>query len=151
MAHDSHHRSFIRRAVTATALTSVAVLAWVIPSEAAVKDSSPFSVLINLNTGATGGTPNTGYCRTRSGIGVFGSTLTVVCATGTVVSYSGNISNLPWVTTIQDDSFRYLLSVYNATGESLGIVDSFTGIGTVTTWRTFRFDHQDYLEMMVHW
>jgi len=140
------------RAVAAKTLALLAALfgVWALPSQAG-QSSAPFSVTINLNGGGPGpgGTPNTALCRSSSGIGAFGATLTVVCSNGAIVSFPGNTSNLPWTTT-QDSSYRYMLNVYSA-GQPLGVVDIYTGVGTVTSWRMIKLDHQDYLEMMVHW
>lgn len=151
MVNKLHHNSLIRQAATASilALGSLLLGCWSLPSAAAVKDSPALSARINLKVG--GGSGGTALCRTGSGIGPFGATLTVVCSTGILTDYSGGASNLPWVTAIEDNSFRYLLSVFGPSGESLGVVDSYTGVGTVTTWRTIHLNHQDYLEMTVHW
>lgn len=141
---------FVHRAVAANALILLAALlgVWSLPSQAGQSNGS-FVVSINLNGGGPGGTSNTALCRSSSGIGAFGATLTVVCSNGAIVNLSGNTSNLPWTTT-QDSSYRYMLNVYSA-GQPLGVVDIYTGVGTVTTWRMIKLNHQDYLEMMLHW
>ena len=119
---------------------------WALPGQAAQTNGS-FPVSINLLSG--GGPSNTALCRSSSGIGAFGTALTIVCSNGTVVNYPGDPSNLPWINT-QDSSYDYFLTVYSA-GQPIGTVDSYTGVGTVTTWRMINLGHQDYLEMMVHW
>jgi len=81
-------------------------------------------------------------------IGTFGASMTVYCATGTIASFSGDPSTLPW-TTKQDSSYRFVTQVSRA-GELLGTIDIYTG-GTVTSWRVIRLVDRDYLEMMVHW
>jgi hypothetical protein len=125
------------------------LLGWASPSQAAQRSGS-FKVNINLlSTGGPGAAPVTGICRSSNGIGAFGATLTVICSTGTIVNYSGDTSKLPWAP-IQGSSFRYLLNVYNAGGPS-AVIDSYTGVGTITTWRQIRLNDRDYLEMMVHW
>jgi hypothetical protein len=139
------------RAVSAYALSLLTALlgVWPLSSQAAQRSGS-FDVKINLlNSGGPGATPVTGICRSSNGIGVFGATITVFCSTGTIVKYTGDTSNLPWAP-IQGSSFRYLLNV-NSPGGPSGFIDSYTGVGTVTTWREIHLNHQDYLEMMLHW
>ena len=122
---------------------------WALPGQAA-QGSGSFPVTINfLNGSGPGGTPNTALCRSSSGIGAFGTALTIVCSNGTVVNYPGNLSNLPWMNT-PDSSIGYFFTVYSA-GQPIGTIDSYAGVGTVTTWRNIKLNHQDYLEMMVHW
>jgi hypothetical protein len=141
----------IDHAVAANSLALLAALLYVSPiSSEAAQGSRPFTVTINLlSSDPSGGTANSATCRTSSGVGVFGATLTVVCSTGAFVNYSGNSSTLPWTKT-PSSAFRYLIAPYGA-GLPLGTIDSYTGVGTITTWRTIHLDHQDYLEMMVHW
>lgn len=155
--------------------TQVEKLAWAVPAKAsmaaaallgvfsaaghAAQNSGAFSVAINLQRGAallntgiaapTGNTTAAGLCRSGAGIGVFGATMTVVCATGAIVDFQGDSSRLPW-TSGQDSSYRFMLNVYRE-GEYLGTVDSYMGIGTVTSWRMVKLHNRDYLEMMVHW
>lgn len=140
----------IYHTLAANSLVLLAAVLGAVPLAGAAEHSrAAFPVTINLSySGDPYATPNTALCRSSSGIGTFGSTLTVVCSSGAIVGYAGVNSSLPWVT--QDSPFRYLISAYSA-GQPLGVVDSYTGVGTFTTWRMISLDHQDYLEMMVHW
>lgn len=137
----------LNRAVAAKSLALLAALlgvCWPLSSQAG-QSSGQFPVAINLQDG----TSNTALCRSGAGIGAFGATLTVVCVNGVLVDFSGNLSGLPW-STMQDSSYRYMLSVYRE-GEPIGTIDSYTGVGTATSWRMINMNHRDYLEMMVHW
>lgn len=115
---------------------------WALPSQAA-QSNTQFTLTINLQS------PNAGLCQSGTRIGTFGATVTVVCTTGTAEKFSGNIASLP-TTTADDNSYRFLTQI-SRSGEPLGTVDSYVGIGTVTSWRVVNLDNQDYLEMMVHW
>jgi hypothetical protein len=131
------------QAVAAKAITLAALLIfWALPGQAA-QSSAQFIVTINLQS------PDSGLCRSGTKIGTFGAAVTVVCTTGAIASFSGNSTSLSR-TTMQDSSYRFVTQVSRA-GESLGTVDSYTGGGTVTSWRVISLVNQDYLEMMVHW
>ena len=84
-------------------------------------------------------------------VGTFGSSVTVVCSTGAVVSSAGTgASNLPWTAT-PDNTYRFMLNAYRE-GDDYRAVDYFPpGTGTDATWRTIRLNDRDYLEMMLHW
>ena len=114
---------------------------WAAPAFAGTAQTS-FAVQINLQNEA-------GLCRSGTSIGTFGAAVTVVCNTGARADFSGDTTNAPW-TSMQDSSYRFVTQVSRA-GESLGTVDSYTGGGTVTSWRIFSLANLDYLEMMVHW
>lgn len=160
MGNNPNHSGLIPQAVAASALVFAAALlgVWAIPGYAAQNNSGTFAVTINLQGGAVGTAPAVGgspaapatvLCRSGSGVGAFGSTLTVVCATGVSAASSGDASSLPW-TTVPDSSYRYMLDVYRGQ-ERLGTVDSYTEAGTITSWRLIKLNNQDYLEMMLHW
>ena len=116
--------------------------AWAVPAYARTAQAS-FSVSINVQPA------NTALCRSAASIGIFGAAVTVICTTGAFVSYAGNNTQLPWAT-VQDSAYRFVTNV-SASGDSLGTVDSYTGAGTVTSWRVIKLANRDYLEMMVHW
>ncbi len=148
------------RWVAANAFSVLAALlfAWAFPSYAG-QGSGQFPVTINLQAS---GVPPTGVapagspaapaaalCRSATGIGPFATTLTVNCATGAAVNAPVNAANLPW-TSVPDSSYRYMLNVYSE-GKPLGTIDSYFGVGTVTTWRTIKLNDRDYIELMLHW
>jgi len=148
------------RGVAASSLPLLAALlsAWALPSHAG-QNSGQFPVTIKLQgsaalpTGvATAGTstvPAAVLCRSGTGIGAFGTTLIVDCATGAVVNAPVNPSSLGW-TRVPDNSNRYMLNVYSD-GKPLGTIDGYFGAGTVTSWRTIRLNDRDYIELMLHW
>jgi len=115
---------------------------WATPAFAGTAQTS-FAVKINLLD------PNFALCRSTSSIGIFGAAVTVFCSTGTFSGYSDNDPKLPW-TAMQDSTYRFVTQI-SRSGETLGTVDSYTGGGTVTSWRVIKLANRDYLEMMVHW
>ncbi len=149
-----------RQAIAASALPVLAVLLLLghTPSLAG-QGSGQFPVTINLQgsgvppTGVapagTSAAPAAALCRSATGIGPFATTLTVNCATGVAVNAPLNAASLPW-TSVPDSSYRYMLNVYSE-GKPLGTIDSYFGVGTVTTWRTIKLNDRDYLELMLHW
>jgi hypothetical protein len=123
---------------------------WAAPAYAGAAQAS-FGVRINLLAGSppNGGTPVTGFCRSNTGTGAFGATITFVCSTGAIVDISPGGTGMPWAP-MHGRAFRYVTTVSMA-GETLGTVDSYTGAGTITSWRVVNLADLDYLEMMVHW
>ena len=115
---------------------------WAVPAYALTAQNS-FSVSINVQPA------NTALCKSASSIGIFGAAVTVICSTGAFASYSDYDSKLPW-TAMQDSTYRFVTQI-SRSGETLGTVDSYTGGGTVTSWRVIKLANRDYLEMMVHW
>ncbi len=87
-------------------------------------------------------------------VGAFGSSVTVVCATG-ITGVTGTsttptgATNLPW-TSMPDNTFRFMFSAYRD-GEQYRAMDSNYGAGTVASWRMIKLNDRDYLEMMLHW
>ena len=119
---------------------------WAAPADAGAAQTS-FAIRITLQTGKT--PSNSGICRSGSMIGPFGSEVTVVCSTGALTDYSGDISSLPWAT-LRNSSYRYVTQLSRG-HESLGTIDSYTSGGAITSLRIIRLAHLDYLEMMVLW
>lgn len=112
----------VRRFTIAKALGMAVVLGvWAVSSQAAQTGSS-FSVTVSPP-----GSPvaDEGLCRF---IGAFGTSITVTCSPGLRF-----ITMPPAFDKLQDNEISY------------------TGAGTVTTWRMIRFENGDYLEMTVRW
>ena len=135
-------------AARAVILPAILLGVWLSPCHAG-QSSGQFNVTINLQTGNPAPIATTGLCRSSTGVGMFGAALTVVCATGDIATYSGNPADLPWAT-IPNNPYRLVTTVTNS-GEMLGTIDSYTGAGTITSWRVLKLTDRDYLEMMVHW
>jgi hypothetical protein len=102
---------------------AVALGVWAFSSQAAETNRS-FNVTVDLNTGIE--VPDAGLCKM---IGAFGTSVTVTCAPG---------------------SFRFITHP-PAAGALQDKEESYTGAGTVTSWRMIRLENGDYLEMTVQW
>lgn len=128
-----------------TFMLAALLVLWASPGLAA-QNSAQFAVSINL---LAGGVPQTGFCRSYTGSSAFGATVTYVCSTGTTVDVSPGGAGAPWAP-IYGGAYRYVTSVSRA-GEPLGTVDSYVGVGTITSWRVVNQADLNYLEMLVHW
>jgi len=118
--------------------------------------SGQFNVNINLhNNGSSGtsnGTSNSAFCRIGPGPRTFGAIVTIVCSTGVVVDIEAPRTAVPWAP-IHGGAYRFNhLSEDELPGTRyLGGVDSYTGVGTITSWRLVNLPDRDYLEMLVGW
>ncbi len=124
----------------------LALMVFVVPGVLAGQASGNFLVTVNLLKGAT---PSSGLCRSSSLPGAFGATATVVCATGAVVDLEPGRLGQPWIPT-HGGAYRYVTQVNSGAGP-LGIIDVYSGIGTVTAWRVISMAEREYLEMTVGW
>ncbi len=146
-------------ALQAVAASSLPVLAalFLLWHEAchAGQGSGQFPVTINFQNASAPaasqpGAPPSILCRSGTMVGSFGSTVTVICATGVTGSAgSGSYSQLPW-TSMPDNTYRFMLTSYRE-GEQLRASESFYAAGTDATWRTIKLNDRDYIEMMLHW
>lgn len=136
----------IARSLTAARVLSIGLLlgAWASPNNAA-QSSSEFAVTVTLQKAATA---NTGLCSSNTGVGAFGATVTVVCATGVVVGLEATGKGMPWLP-VHGGAYRFLTRV-SSEGQS-GTVDSYTGVGTSTTFRVVSWAGQEYTEMTIGW
>ncbi len=152
-----------RTALQAAAANTLPVLAallllWHAPSHAG-QSSGQFPVTINLQ-GASApvaaappppAAPATAFCRSGTMVGTFGSSVTVVCATG-ITGTAGmptGVSSLPW-TSMPDNTYRFMLNNYRE-GDQPRVIDGYGGAGTIASWRMIKLNDRDYLEMMLHW
>ena len=110
--------------------------------------SGQFEVAIVLSAESRP-TPDSAFCRSTNLPGAFGATVTVVCSTGVVVDVSSGESGMPWVP-MHGGAYRYLVQVRRA-DELLATVDSYTGLGTVTSWRVVQLANREYVELTVGW
>ncbi len=134
-------RYFLVKAFLTLALAAMTGLA-AQPSHA-TQGNIQFTVKVQLAVSSAG------LCRSSNRINVFGDVVTVICSTGKTTDFSGDTMNLPW-TEIPDGPFRYVNLLYGAI-ETLGIVESYAGSGTETSWRVVKLADRDYLELMVGW
>ena len=96
-----------------------------------------------------GGALSGGVCRNSTGTGLFGATVTIVCASGVVLDLSIDKPGMPWLPT-HGGAYRYITQVSGGAG-LLGSVDIYSGIGTITALRLVSNVDRDYLEMVVGW
>ncbi|MEO6118444.1 MAG: hypothetical protein ABIP37_05180 [Methylotenera sp.] len=112
--------------------------------------SGQFNITVNLQTFADSNSPpKSAFCRSTNAPGSFGATVTVVCATGAMVDISPGRTGMPW-SPMHGGAYRYILQA-SRDGNILGTVDSYVGIGTVTSWRVVNLVDRDYIEMLINW
>lgn len=115
---------FLRHITVAiTSALAIVLGVWTFSSQAA-ETSNSFNVTVDLQTGIE--VPDAGLCKM---IGAFGTSVTVSCAPGSFRF----ITRPPAADALQDKE------------------PSYTGAGTVTSWRMIRLENGDYLEMTVQW
>jgi hypothetical protein len=121
------------------------------PTANAAQLSRPFNVTVNLQTvpPVPGSGSDSAFCRSTNAPGSFGATVTVVCATGAVVDIAPGRTGMPW-SPMHGGAYRYLFQA-SLDGRPLGMVDSYVGVGTVTSWRVVNLMDWQYLEMLVNW
>jgi hypothetical protein len=135
--------------------TSFAMLLIIIYSVAhAGQTHRTFNITVNLQTSATINPvtqqpTNSAFCRVTDDPAAFGATYTIVCATGAVVDISPGRSGMP-LSPMHGGAYRYLFQA-NRGGNQLGTIDSYLGVGTITSWRVVNLRDRDYLEMLVNW
>ncbi len=112
----------------------------------AAQDSAQFAVSVTLQPAPA--TAVTGLCRSNTGLGAFGATVTVVCGTGNVVGIDALGSGMPWLPT-HGGAYRFLTHV--SRDDISGTVDSYTGSGTSTEFRIVSWAGKEYIEMTVGW
>ena len=115
----------------------------VLPNQAAQSNSS-FDVAVTLPAAS----PGTALCRSENGVGAFGATVTVVCATGFVTNLDLTAKGLPGLP-VHGGAYRFLTRV--SSDEMSGTVDSYAGAGTSTAFRLVSTAGREYVEMTVGW
>jgi hypothetical protein len=132
--------------VTAAWVIILAVLLglWALPVHA-TQTSTQFDVLINLQT--DGGVPNSGLCRSSTQVGTFGDAVTVICSSGEIVGLSSDATVLP---VIQAGTYRFVI-LTPSSAESLGKVNTYAGLGPVSSWHKVNVAGLDYLELTISW
>jgi hypothetical protein len=114
-----------------------------------------FDVGIVLRNNTVSGPPDSAFCRIGPSAQTFGSIVTIVCATGAVVNIEAPDKALPWVP-LHGGAYRFsrltsteLLGMLGM--QFPGAIDSYTGLGTVTSWRHVNLGDREYLEMLLGW
>jgi len=128
---------------TARVISFAVLLALWASSSYAAQTSTQFDVFISL------GVPNADLCRSSTQIGSFGEVVVVTCSSGEIVDFSGDTSAFPWSVT-RGDAYRFATLVPTSV-ESLGTVNSYAGLGPVSSWRRVNLAGRDYLELTISW
>lgn len=124
-----------------------------LPAQAAQR-SGQFAVTVNLLSASNPVASNptlqkTIFCRSSPAL-AFGAIVTVVCSTGAVVDISAPANDIPRTPMHSGGSAnRYILQ--GSGGGLPGIVDSYIGPGTTSSWRMVQLTDRDYLELLVGW
>jgi hypothetical protein len=127
-----------------------------VPAQAA-QVSSPFAVTVNLLQAGnlnplSASDPTlqkTVFCRSSPAL-AFGAIVTVVCSTGAVVDIAPPANNIPRTPVHSGGSAnRYIMQ--GSGGGLPGIVDSYIGPGTTSSWRMVQLTDRDDLELLVGW
>lgn len=124
----------------------VAALGFSVAPASAATVSGQFNVTVALAGSAAG------FCSSGPGDATFGTIVTVVCATGAWVNTRAPGATVPWAP-IHGGAYRFIRLTNHElplTGIHGGI-DTFLGVGTVTSWRLVSLADRDYLEMLTGW
>ena len=137
------------RCLAANAVVLLAVMPAVlwVSSVHAAQSSSQFDVLINLQ--ASSWASNAVLCRSSTQIGPFGDAVTVICSSGEIIDFSGDTATLPWSTT-QADAYRFV-TLTPKSSESMGTINTYAGLGPVSSWRRINLANLNYLELTISW
>jgi len=122
-----------------------------LPSGASAAASANFTVTATLAS-ASVQPPASGFCTSGPSKYTFGAVVTVVCETGSLVNIEAPNTALAW-TFLHGGAYRYMHIAENELpGRRLaGGVDSYTGPGTITSWRMVSLADRDYLEIQIGW
>jgi hypothetical protein len=114
--------------------------AWALPNDAA-QTSASFTVAVTLKPA------DKGLCSSTTGVGAFGATVTVVCATGAVTGLEATGTST-W-RPIHGGAYRFLTHI--SKDQLSGTIDSYAGVGTSTAFRVVGQPGREYVEMTVGW
>lgn len=135
----------VRQSITAISLWVAVLICGYVPAVNAAQVSGQFNVKVNLQNTNSPAAPRAGFCVKRTGLARFGATVTVVCSTGAVVDLFAD----PWMYS-RGGAYRYLFQLSSG-AELLGTINSYTGVGSETSWRVITLTDRKYLEMQVGW
>jgi len=135
----------VRKVICSASCCMLAILLGISAGSASAGQASgQFNVTVNLQAASS-----SEFCRSTNAPGSFGAIVTVVCSTGAMVDLSPGRTGMPWAP-MHGGAHRYLFLV-REDGNLLGAIDSYVGVGTVTSWRVARVADWDYIEMLVGW
>ena len=123
------------------------LLALFSPLTSVAQISAGFNVVVRV-----GGETNAGFCSRHSDPSTFGAIVNIVCATGVVVSLEAPKNAVAW-TPIHGGAYRFTrVSPDEIWGvQYVQTALSYTGVGTVTSWRMVSLADREYLELLVDW
>lgn len=135
---------FCRQFYSGTLLAGALLAASILQSSmaSAAQTNNVFNVVVSLNK------PTSAFCRSNTGHGSYGATVTVVCETGEVVDIAALGNGMPWKPT-HGGAYRFITEFSTATDYLTAINDR--GVGTVTSWRTVNLQDRDYIELLIGW
>jgi hypothetical protein len=121
-----------------------------VPSGASAAASAQFTVAATLVSADV--KPASGFCTSGPGKSTYGAVVTVVCETGVVVDIEAPRTAVSW-TALHGGAYRYWHAAENELpgSRSVGGLDSYTGSGTITSWRMVSLADSDYVEMQISW
>ena len=142
--------TFRRQLFSSRLLSSVLLVAGLFQANISIAaiSNNAFNVVVRLNNPAAPPVSDSAFCRSSTGRGNFGATVTVVCATGAVVDIAALGEGMPWKPT-HGGAYRFITQFSTATDYRDTIYDR--GVGTVTSWRTVNLQDRDYLELLIGW
>lgn len=143
-----------KRASLVVRLAGLAISTGWVAFAIAGTSSATFAVSATSVSGSVSGNDpaGSGFCTTGPNRYTFGAVVVVVCGTGAVVSIKAPKTALPW-TALHGGAYRYshvLESEFRGAGLIDGIA-SYTGLGTITSWRLISLADRDYLEFQIGW
>ena len=131
-------------AVLASALLAASVLQ--VNISLAAQTTNAFNVVVRLNN--NNAASESAFCRSNTGSGSFGATVTVVCATGAVADIAAIGNGMPWKPT-HGGAYRFITQ-FSTAADYRDTINN-RGVGTVTSWRTINLQDRDYLELLIGW
>jgi len=93
-----------------------------------------------------------GFCTLGPNRSAFGAVVTVVCGSDTVVDIRAPKTATSW-TALHGGAYRYAHIKDFELGNPGGLdgIESYTGVGTVTSWRMVSLADRKYLELQIGW
>jgi len=139
-----------KRANLLVRLAGLAVLTGWLAFANAGTSSATFAVSATYVSG--NGPAASGFCTSGPSRSTFGAIVTVVCGTGAVVNIKAPKTALPW-TALHGGAYRYSHIAENEFRGSrwIGAIESYTGIGTITSWHLVSLTDRDYMELQIGW
>lgn len=135
---------FCRQLYSGTLLAGGLLTASILQSSIglAAQTNNVFNVVVNLNKSTSA------FCRSNTGRGSYGATVTVVCETGEVVNIAELGNGMPWKAT-HGGAYRFITEF--STANDYRTASNDRGVGTVTSWRTVNLQDRDYIELLIGW